>query len=117
MLDDLIVASDVVLVPSRYESFGLVAIEAMAAGRPVVALAAGGLAEVVTHDVDGLLAADGPGAADALFGHLLALGRDPALRDRLATGARESFLRRFTIDRMIDQLEPAYRRAADLGRI
>lgn len=46
-LDRLFVENDVVLMPSRFESFGLVAIEAMSAGAPVLALERGGLAEVV----------------------------------------------------------------------
>lgn len=49
-LDDAYVDSDIVLMPSRFESFGLVAIEAMAAGRPVIALRVGGLAEVASEE-------------------------------------------------------------------
>ncbi len=108
-------ACDVVMVPSRYESFGLVAIEAMAAGKPVVALAAGGLAEVVTEGVDGLLVPDGPEAAERLAEALLRLGRDPAERRRLAAGARRSFEERYTIPAMVDAVEPAYRRAAAMA--
>ena len=103
---------DVVLVPSRYESFGLVAIEAMAAGKPVVALAAGGLAEVVTEGKDGLLVPDGPEAAEGIAEALLRLGRDADLRRRLASGARRSFETKYTVKAMVDALEPAYRRAA-----
>jgi D-inositol-3-phosphate glycosyltransferase len=48
-------AADVVVVPSRSESFGLVALEAAASGVPVVASAVGGLLNVVDHDVTGVL--------------------------------------------------------------
>ena len=58
-LDDLYAISDVAIMPSRYESFGLVAIEAMAAGTPVIALAAGGLKEVVTDGTTGYVVALG----------------------------------------------------------
>ena len=58
-------ASDVVFVPSRYESFGLVAVEAMACSRPVVASRAGGLAFTVEPGVSGFLAAVGDDAAFA----------------------------------------------------
>lgn len=46
---------DAVVVPSRYEPFGLVAIEAMAMGTPVIAMAVGGLAEIIHHEHTGWL--------------------------------------------------------------
>jgi glycosyltransferase involved in cell wall biosynthesis len=55
----LIAAHDVVLVPSREEPFGVVAAEAIASGRWVVAANVGGLAEVVTDGVNGTLVGDG----------------------------------------------------------
>lgn len=58
-IPDLIAAHDVVLVPSAAEGFGLVAAEAIAAGRWVVASATGGLREVVTDGVNGTLVSDG----------------------------------------------------------
>lgn len=48
-------ASDIVIVPSRYEAFGLVAVEGMMLGKPVVANSVGGLEEVVSHEITGLL--------------------------------------------------------------
>jgi L-malate glycosyltransferase len=66
-------AMDVVAVPSRYEGFGLVAVEAMSAGKPVVASNVQGLAEIVLEDVTGLLvtAGDPDALADALFALLM----------------------------------------------
>jgi D-inositol-3-phosphate glycosyltransferase len=58
-------AADVVFVPSRYESFGLVAVEAMACARPVVASRAGGLAFTVESGVTGFLAPIGDDVAFA----------------------------------------------------
>lgn len=55
----LMAAHDVVLMPSDDESFGVVAIEAMASGRWVVASAVGGLSEVITDGVNGTLVSDG----------------------------------------------------------
>jgi glycosyltransferase involved in cell wall biosynthesis len=55
----LIAAHDVVLVPSRAEAFGLVAVEAIASGRWVVASAVGGLRDIVTDGVNGTLVDDG----------------------------------------------------------
>lgn len=68
----LLGTADVALVPSSYEPFGLVALEASAAGTPVVAGAAGGLPEIVTHGENGLLVPprDPRALADAVTGLL-----------------------------------------------
>jgi D-inositol-3-phosphate glycosyltransferase len=81
-------AADVVAVPSRYESFGLVAVEAMACGRPVVASRAGGLTFTVEEGITGFLAAvgDWSGFAD----HLETLLLDPQLRRRFGEAAVRS---------------------------
>jgi D-inositol-3-phosphate glycosyltransferase len=78
-------AADVVLVPSRAESFGLVALEAAACGRPVVAAAVGGLRTIVRDGATGFLV-DGRDPADyaARVGELLA---DPALARAMAGAA------------------------------
>ena len=74
----------VVCVPSRREGYGVVAREAMAYGRPVLATPVGGLADIVEDGVTGLLA-----AADALRPALERLLGDAELRARLGTAARE----------------------------
>jgi len=67
------------------EPFGQVVIEGMAAGLAVIAADAGGPAEVITNDVDGLLYP--PGDASALAAHLRTLADDPTARLRLANHA------------------------------
>jgi len=70
-------AADVCLVPSRSESFGLVALEAAACGTPVVASAVGGLSTLVAHGVSGyLVEGRAPEAYAAYVGRLL---EDPAM--------------------------------------
>jgi glycosyltransferase involved in cell wall biosynthesis len=78
---------DAAVVPSLYEPFGLVALEALACGVPVVCTTAGGLKEVVVHGESGLLVP--PGDSDALAHALLAVLTNDSLRLRLAKGARK----------------------------
>src|SRR5262249_41984685 len=80
----------VVCVPSRREGYGVVAREAMAYGRPVVAKRVGGLVDAVQDGVTGVLV-----DADGLRGALERLLGDEELRDRLASAARESALRSY----------------------
>jgi glycogen(starch) synthase len=75
-------AADLVVVPSRYEPFGLVALEAMAAGRPLVAADVGGLAEILPAGEPALRFP--PGDAAALAARAGALLGDPDLRRRVA---------------------------------
>jgi len=78
-------AADVCLVPSRSESFGLVALEAAACGTPVVASDVGGLSSLVDHGRTGYLVEDAdPEAYAAWVRQILA---EPLLAERLATGS------------------------------
>ncbi|HIE18291.1 TPA: glycosyltransferase, partial [Candidatus Bathyarchaeota archaeon] len=54
-LTELTISSDVLVIPSVYEPFGIVALEGMAAGVPVVAANVGGLSEIIEHDRTGVL--------------------------------------------------------------
>jgi len=74
-------AVDIVVVPSRREGFGLVAVEALACATPVIAASTGGLRETVHDGENGLLVP--PGDAEALAGALKRL-LDPRLRARLS---------------------------------
>ena len=80
-------AADVVLVPSRSESFGLVALEAAACGTPVVANAVGGLLTIVEHGRTGFLVADRQ--PDVFARHIASILDDPALSARLSVQAAE----------------------------
>ncbi len=83
-------AADVVVVPTvAQEALGRTAVEAMAAGRPVVASRIGGLPFTVTDGATGLLCH--PGDPEDLAAKLIRLLDDPVLRDRLGTAGRSRF--------------------------
>lgn len=98
---------DVLAVPSRYEAQGLVAIEAMLLGVPVVAFETGGLREVVRDGESGL--AVEPGDVAGLTRAAGRLLHDRALRRRLAEGGRRRALEEFTLDAAADSFAATYR--------
>jgi D-inositol-3-phosphate glycosyltransferase len=104
-LVDFYTAADVVLVPSRSESFGLVALEAQACGTPVVAADVGGLPYVVEDGQSGFLV-DGHDPADHAD-RLLQILRDPRLQSAFGEEAAHQALR-FTWDATTDQMVTVY---------
>lgn len=107
---ELMKALDTILMPSWEEPFGLVATEAMAAGTPLIATRAGGLAEVVEDDVDGVLIP--PRDAQALAAAAIALANDPGRRERLARGGIETASSRFSHERVAAEYEAVLARVA-----
>jgi glycosyltransferase involved in cell wall biosynthesis len=102
--------ASVVCVPSRREGYGVVAREAMAWGRPVVASAVGGLRDAVEDDVTGILVPAGDRAAlRAAVERLLA---DPALRRRLGAAARNVATEELSLEAAAAALAAVYRAAA-----
>lgn len=108
-LDTLMRQADIFVAPSLYESFGLIYVEASRYAIPSVGFSAGGVPEVITDGVDGLLAPVGD--EKALYEALRTLITDNTLRDRLSQNARKSFETRFRYDQMAEQLEEVYRQA------
>jgi len=107
-IEKVLACTDVFLLPSATESFGLAALEAMAHGVPVIASRVGGLPEVVRHGVDGFL--EPLGDVDAMADDALTLLRDPVLRKRLGASARTRALLTFEEKPIIDQYEAVYER-------
>ena len=102
---DWYAACDVFLLTSANEGTPVVAIEALAAGRPVVATAAGGTAAVVREE-SGFLCPVGDTAA--LAARLAGLAHDPELRARLGAAGAADVRARFATSRMADELEAVY---------
>lgn len=97
---------DVFFQPSLWEAMSVVILEAMAAGRPIVATRVGETPQILEDDVDGLLV--NPKDIDGMVATLLRVLRDPALRDRLGRAARAKMERQFTVDAMTRAYETAY---------
>jgi glycogen(starch) synthase len=98
----------IVLMPSRYEGFPLVALEAGLMERPVIASRTDGLSEAVLHGETGLLVP--PEDPGALAGAIAELLEEPDRARRLGQGARAHVLREFMVDRFADQYASLYRR-------
>ena len=108
-------ASDVIVVPSHYESFGIVLVEAMALARPVVASTAGSIPEVLEEGVHGYLVP--PGHADLLSQRIRDMVQNPIGAQRMGEAARQRVLQRFTADYMADQIAQLYYRLAETGSL
>lgn len=99
-----------VLLPSTWEEpFGLVAVEAMAAGAPPIAAGHGAFTELITHGTDGVLFP--PGDAAALGAAIADVAADPDRYLAYGAQARETYQKHFDPDRNIGQLVEIYRYA------
>ncbi|HWB01462.1 MAG TPA: glycosyltransferase family 4 protein [Verrucomicrobiales bacterium] len=87
-IPDLLAASDIFCLPSRSEVMPIALLESMATGLPCVATNVGGVAELVRHNIDGLITK--PGDLTALSNALLKIDRDPSLRATLGRAAQEN---------------------------
>ncbi|SFC69502.1 glycosyltransferase [Streptomyces aidingensis] len=105
----LLRGADVVLCPADYEPFGIVPLEAMSCGRPVVASAVGGQLDTVTDPGTGRLVP--PGDPAALAAAVAALLADPAARAACGAAGRRRVLARYGWDRVAAATEAAYRAA------
>ncbi len=110
-IERLLPLADVVLLPSQMESFGLVALEAMACGVPTVATRVGGVPELITHERNGFLEAVGDIAAQSA--RVAALLTDQALHERMADAARSTAICDFCSTRIIPEYERYYREVLD----
>ena len=106
---DILAALDVVVMPSDREGFGLAALEATAAGKPVVASRVGGLPEIVIDGETGLLVPSGE--PEELLKALLRILTDTALAARQSEACR-LHAQKFTVEQHIERLQEIYRSVA-----
>ena len=99
-------AADLVTLTSNNEGSPVSIIEAMAAGRPIVSTAVGGVPDVVRDGVDGVLVRSGD--TDGLASAINSLLADPLQRDDLGAAARSSVRRRYDASRLISDVTALY---------
>ncbi len=99
--------SDVCVIPSLFESLGMVALEAMSMGKPVIASNVGGLPEIIEHNNNGLLVE--PGDSSSLAESITKVLSDKNLADRLGLNARRKAVSCFSINNMLQQTANVYK--------
>jgi len=105
---DYLCASDILLLPSEQESFGLAALEAMACELPIIASRVGGLPELVDDGETGFLSAVGD--VDKMADDVVRLLSDKKFRRQMGRRARESAIGRYSTDKIIPQYIEFYER-------
>lgn len=106
-IEDILPISDLFVLPSDYESFGLAALEAMAAKVPVLSTNAGGLPEINIHEQTGFLAPVGD--VEAMAGFAIGMLKNDALHQQMKAAAFAQALR-FDIENIVPLYEKLYSR-------
>jgi glycogen synthase len=110
-VDHWLQQADLFVAPSRYESFGLVFIEAMRWGTPVVGTTAGGIPEIIEDGVTGRLVS--PSNPSQLAQAITALLRDDAGRHRLGEAGRHHVEQHFSTESMAKNVDTLYEQTID----
>ena len=98
---------DIFVAPSLYESFGLIYLEAMSHGKPVIGCGVGGVPEVIEDGITGLLVP--PEDHGALAKAISTLLMDKGLRESLGANGRKSAIEKFSRDLMVERTIEAYK--------
>lgn len=107
-IPEILSVMDIFVLPSLWEGMPNVVLEAMAAGKPVIATDTGGSKDIIDSNINGVLVE--PGNSEALAEAILKLLGNPEQRQRLGESARETVKERFPIDKMVSKTEQIYTR-------
>ena len=110
-LVEILTASDVFLIPSQSESFGLAALEAMACGLPVVSSSVGGLPELVGHNECGFIAEIGD--IDRMAKYVIDLLTNEKKYRIFSQNARERAVKKFDMNKVVPHYEDYYKKVLD----
>lgn len=102
-------AMDVMLLPSKFETFGLVLVEAMAAGKPVIGYKIGGIPEAIAHEETGFVIP--PGDIEEMYTRLQWLAEEPLRRQTMGLRGVERVKSLFSQEKMLNELEGIYAEA------
>ena len=100
-------ASDIIVMCSIFETFGLILIEGMALAKPVIGTAAGGVLEIIENGITGRTFP--PGESERLAAVINDLLSNPKKAKKLGESARRSVEDKFNIDKTIEQIEGIYK--------
>ncbi len=104
---EMLAACDLLALPSRVESFGIVYLEAWACGKPVIGCRTGAVSSVIEHEGDGLLVSYGD--AEQLAGAIIRLVSDEGMRRRMGEKGRAKVADRYTWTRIAQRMRELYR--------
>jgi glycosyltransferase involved in cell wall biosynthesis len=113
-IETLMAGADILVLPSRHEGFGIVLLEAMAAGLPTIATRTGGIPEIVIADETGILVE--PAVPQELADAVLRLAGDEEKRQSLGRSGQRRWEKEFSLDRMVERTLEAYRWLQDRPR-
>jgi glycosyltransferase involved in cell wall biosynthesis len=113
-LPELLSSADCVLIPSLTEGFPRTAVEAMAAGRAVIATRVGGIPEAITHDETGILVPVKD--VDAMATALVRLAGDKSLQAKLGAVARRHVEQNYSVEKYVARLDDIYSRLSEVSR-